>query len=238
MINYLVVQPFYAMWQARMYGIYAQPEHEKIFRQIFVMYSLLLTYVALGLSVFSPEIVGLMADPKFASGRDVVPIVALAYVFYGIGFYVQLGMFLANRTKAIGAVSAVAAVLNLGLNYVLIGRFGMVGAAWATLLGFLIIAVGSYWFSQKALPLNLGMPRVLSGVLLAIGLYMIGWMEAAHSILFVIALKVCLVLSFPALVWKLRVLSPDEMGTLESMRDRATTILSRQAGLIWRRVTA
>jgi O-antigen/teichoic acid export membrane protein len=188
--------------------------------------------------VFSPEIVGLMADPKFASGRDVVPIVALAYVFYGIGFYVQLGMFLANRTKAIGAVSAVAAVLNLGLNYVLIGRFGMVGAAWATLLGFLIIAVGSYWFSQKALPLNLGMPRVLSGVLLAIGLYMIGWMEAAHSILFVIALKVCLVLSFPALVWKLRVLSPDEMGTLESMRDRATTILSRQAGLIWRRVTA
>src|SRR5262249_24114490 len=103
MINYLLIQPFYAMWQSRMYIIHARTEHAKIFRQIFVQYSLVLTYAALVMSSFSPEIIRAMTDRKFQAGQEVVPIVALAYVFYGIGLYVQLGMFLTTKTHAIGA---------------------------------------------------------------------------------------------------------------------------------------
>src|SRR4029077_17328391 len=40
MMNYLFVQPFFVMWQSRMYVIHAQPEHRKIFKEIFALYSL------------------------------------------------------------------------------------------------------------------------------------------------------------------------------------------------------
>ena len=36
MINVLLVQPFFVMWQSRMYAIYSNERHLSIFRQIFV----------------------------------------------------------------------------------------------------------------------------------------------------------------------------------------------------------
>lgn len=232
MINYMLVQPFYAMWQARMYNIHAQPEHPKIFAQIFVLYSLVLTYAALGIAVFSPEVVAVMADPRFAGGRDVVPIVALAYVFYGVGSYLQLGMFLAERTRAVGMVGAAAAVLNLVLNYVLILHFGMIGAAWATLAGFVAIAVGSYWFSQRALPLDLGVPRVAMAVGAAIVLYAFTALAVSSRSPMAqgLAIKAAAVLLFPAMVWKLGILSAGERETLVSAKDRAVAGIGRRLG--------
>jgi O-antigen/teichoic acid export membrane protein len=234
MINYMLVQPFYAMWQARMYAIHDHSEHAKIFRHIFVFYSLGLTYAALGIAVFSPEVVRLMADPKFSAGQQVVPVVALAYVFYGVGSYLQLGMFLANKTKAIGAVSSVAALLNLSLNYVLIGKFGMLGAAWATLLGFMAIAAGSYWFSQRVFPLNLGLPRVGMAMLLGAILYggCAALVSLQSSVMFAVAVKTAALLAFPIVVWNAGVLSESEKGTLLSAKDQATTGLERRLGWV------
>ncbi len=126
-----------------MYLIHEQPDHPKIFAQIFVLYSVLLTYAGLALAVLSPEIIHFMVDPKFRSSQAVIPIVAAAYVFYGLGYYAQLGMFLTNKTHLVGAVSAAAAGLNLLLNYFLILHFGMLGAAWSTLLTF-----AAFFFAQ------------------------------------------------------------------------------------------
>jgi O-antigen/teichoic acid export membrane protein/2-polyprenyl-3-methyl-5-hydroxy-6-metoxy-1,4-benzoquinol methylase len=232
MINYLLLQPFYAMWQVRMYGIYLRPEHQQIFSQIFILYSLLLTYAALIIAVFSPEIVRIMADAKFASSENVVPVVALAYVFYGVGYYLQLGMFLANKTKAIGAVSATAAILNLILNYVLIRTFGMMGAAWATLFGFMVIAAGSYWFSQRALPLRLGVRRMAAAILLAVALFAICSNGAPHLTAIGFGMKGAALLLFPLLVWKLGLLSPAEIGTLCSAGNKMSTGITRRLGWV------
>jgi O-antigen/teichoic acid export membrane protein len=228
MINYLLVQPFYAMWQARMYGIYANPEHPQVFRQIFVMYSLVLTYAALAIAMFSHEIVAAMADQKFQASREVVPVVALAYVVYGVGLYVQLGMFLTDKTKAVGAVGAAAAILNLVLNYVLIQKFGIIGAAWATLIGFAAIAAGSYWFSQKALPLDLGMPRVVAGVGIAIGFYLLSYNVTPQAAVAAVGIKMLYLLLFPLLLWKIGVLSPAEIGTLASAKNKAAAGINRR----------
>jgi O-antigen/teichoic acid export membrane protein len=220
MLNYLLVQPFHAMWQTRMYLIHARPEHPKIFNQIFVLYSLVLIYAALALSVFSPEIVTVMTARNFRAGQAVVPLVALAYVFYGIGLYLQLGMFLAEKTKAIGAVGAAAAVLNLALNYFLIQEFGMHGAAWATVAGFLVIAGGSYWCSQRALPLALGVRRVALALGIGTILYIVSRTVLPSAAGPAVGVKFVYLLLFPVLVWRMRILSPSEMSTLLSARNK------------------
>ena len=221
MLNYLLVQPFYVMWQSRMYAIHAQPDHPKVFSQMFVFYSLLLTYAALALAMLSPEMVQFMLAANFSESRNVIPVVALAYVFCGIGYYVQLGMFLTNRTNLIGVVSAAAAGLNLLLNYFLVAHYGMPGAAWATVVSFFAIAAGSYWCSQRvyALPLKVG--RTASALVLAFALYMVSRVWNPGSLALTLALKTCLLAVFPVLVWKARILSPAEVGTLISTMDHA-----------------
>jgi O-antigen/teichoic acid export membrane protein len=232
MLNYLLVQPFSAMWEPRRYIIHAQPNHPKIFGQIFVFYSLVLTYAWLGLTLFSPEVIRVMVDKKFAASQDVIPIVGLAYVFWGIGYQAQLGMLLTNRTNMVGAISAGTMVVNLALNYFLILHCGMLGAAWATLVSFICITVASYRFSQRCLPLPLGFGRVLLGILAAAGLYLLSRWALPDNLVLTLLLKAALLGVFPFLLWKARILSESEARTLGSAWSSVTANLSRRFGFV------
>jgi O-antigen/teichoic acid export membrane protein len=232
MINYFVVQPFFVMWQGRMYVIHAQSEHPKVFSQIFVLYSLLITYAALAMAILSPEIVRLMVDAKFSGAQTVIPIVAFAYAFNGIGYYAQLGMYLADRTSLVGLVSAVTAVLNLILNYYLIGRFGELGAAWATLLGFLTMAAASYWISQRVFPLPLSVGRVGAAIGLAVALYGVAHWWSPLSLAGTVLLKVVLLTAYPLFLWKAGVLTRGEIETISSASE---ALKARVAGALGRR---
>ena len=231
MLNYLLVQPFYVMWQSRMFLVHAHPSHRTIFAQMFVLFSMVLTYAALALSMLSPEIVRFMVGTKYADSQEVIPIVAASYVFCGIGYFVQLGMFVTSRTNLIGIVSAGAAVLNLALNYWLILHYGMTGAAWATLLSFLAIAAGSYWLSQRVFPLPFAIGRVSVALLLATGIY-IASRFLPRSLPIALSAKALFLTIFPYALWKLHVLSPGEMDTIVSTRDRVLTRASQIAGTL------
>lgn len=230
LMNFLLVQPFYIMWQARMYAVYSRPDHPSVYAQIFGLYSTVLVYATLALSLLSPEIVTLMVGPGFASCREMIPPIALAYCFAGIGNCVQAGALLAKRTAAIGGVSAAAAVLNLGLNYILIRQYGMVGAAWATLLSFLIITAGTYWLSQRTLPLPFGIGRFGGTLLLGACLYAISRALQPETVWAGLALKGVLLCMFPALVWKANLLSPAEAGTVASLAARLVSGVSQRVG--------
>jgi O-antigen/teichoic acid export membrane protein len=230
MMNYLLVQPFLVMWQSRMYLIHAQPDHPKIFGQLFVLYSALLTYGALGLAMLSPEIIHMMVDARFRSSQAVIPIVAAAYVFYGLGYYAQLGMYLMGKTHLVGVLSAATAGLNLVLNYFLILHFGMLGAAWATLISFAAIAVGSYYISQRALRLPLAVDRVGRALILGAGFYLLTCLWSPASLALALLIKTVLLLVFPIVLWKARVFSAAEMETLAAAREGIRAAMSRRLG--------
>jgi O-antigen/teichoic acid export membrane protein len=227
MLNFLFIQPFNMMWQVRMYTIYRRLDHERIFSQVFVLYSCLLIAVALGLALFSTDIVHVMVDQRYASGAQVVSVVALSYVFLGMGYYLQLGMFLTSRTALLGKISALVAVLNLGLNWVLVPRFGMFGAAWATAAGFLSIAIASYYGSQRVCPLNLGVSRTVRGLAAAVAVFGLSTRLNPHTVLLGLLAKGLLLAIFPVLLWAARVFSDDDMLMLKSLRT-ATGQLGRR----------
>ena len=230
MMNYLIVQPFYVMWQARMYSVHAQPNYERIFSRIFVLFSLVLVYAGLGLAMLSPEIIHIMVGPKFASSQAVVPVVVLAYVFWGIGFYVQVGMFISNRTDLVGWSSMIAAVADLALNYVLIRSYGMLGAAWATLISFVALAAASYLYSMRVCPLRLGVRRVAGMLLLAVFAYMVGFAMGRFGMGIALTSKIVILAAFPILLWKLGVLAPAEVETIFTSCKRTLATVSRFRG--------
>ena len=230
MINYMLISPFLTMWQSRMFAIQKQPDSSSIFRQLFVLYSALLTYAALGISILSPEIVHIMVAPEFSASQNVIPVVALAYVIWGIGYYVQAGMLLTNHTKRIGAISIGAVMLNLMLNYGLISQFGMMGAAWATLLSFLATAAAYYFFSQRAYPLPLAVGRVTGSIILAVVLFAACQWCAPGSTWLSLLLRGAVLVVFPALLWRLRLVSAEEVATVLSIKESVLASMGRWAG--------
>jgi O-antigen/teichoic acid export membrane protein len=227
MMNYLVVQPFFVMWQSRMYSIHARTDHRAVFQQFFALFAAGLIFAGLAMSIFSPEIVRLMVEARFAASQNVIPVVVLAYIFYGLSFYAQLGLFLTDRTKAIGVIGLGAAAFNLAANYFLIDRYGMMGAAVATLASFALLAVLSYWRSQRALRLPLGIARMWMAMAVAVLLYAgCRWWDPAPMAL-ALGVKVLVLAFFPALLWKTGILHPAAAATLVSAKDRFVSMAGR-----------
>jgi O-antigen/teichoic acid export membrane protein len=225
LLNFLLIQPFNMMWQARMYIVHRRSDHQKVFSRIFVFYSAVLIFACLGMAVMGPALMKLMVDSRYAAAGAVIPVVSLSYVFLGMAYYLQLGMFLMSRTGLIGVVSMVAAALNLAANYFLILHFGMIGAAWATVLGFLAIAAGSYYCSERVCPLRLPIGRVLRAGAVAAVIYAPTQLLPPSSLATALLLKGILVASFPVLLWVSGCFSTDERATLQSLRTGAVRML-------------
>jgi O-antigen/teichoic acid export membrane protein len=196
MLSFLVVQPFDMIWGARMYEIAKQDNAGDVISRIFSYYSLALIATALGMSLIIKEVISVIAAPNYHGAYKIVPIVALAYVFQGMNRYFLSGIYIAKRTIYLGGIGGTTAALNLILNYFLIGRFGMIGAAWATAFSFFAMAALAYLAAQKVHPIPYSFSRLLMPLALATLLYLASTAVFASLVLSV-ALKLVILLLFP-----------------------------------------
>jgi O-antigen/teichoic acid export membrane protein len=120
-----------------------------------------LLLVALGLPVLvgsvilAPNIARVVLGAPFREdGARLLPWVAFA-AFLGATmlFYVNLAFQLSRRTLGQLWVSSAAALLNLGLNLVWIPRFGLLGAAWATVAAYGLGLVLGWCLGRRIFPL-------------------------------------------------------------------------------------
>ena len=94
---------------------------------------------------FGPEIIRIFASPDYYAARWVVPPVAEALffmfvypLFCNIEFYFE-------KTKIIMVASGIAAIVNIGLNYVGIKMFGYIVAAYTTLICYIFLSIAHYF---------------------------------------------------------------------------------------------
>ena len=92
--------------------------------------------VIAGIAAVGPELLPSLASEKYAGAASVLPWVIAGMVMDGSSSMVGAGLFIHRKTRIIMAIVLASAVLNLGLNYVLIPRIGIVGSAIATLISY------------------------------------------------------------------------------------------------------
>ena len=81
-----------------------------------------------------------------------MPVVTLAYLFNGLYFVMLAPLMLDKRTGAVSAATWAGAVMNIALNWLLIPRLGMMGAAWATLAAYAAMAVAVWALGRASRP--------------------------------------------------------------------------------------
>jgi O-antigen/teichoic acid export membrane protein len=142
-------------------------ELEKIVRGRTLTY-LAFTLAAAGLVVtlFSKEAVDVLA-PGYGDAYLAVGPIAFGWVAFGIASLLMAGISLARRTVYFAVLAGAAAVLNIGLNLVLIPAWGMVGAALATAAAYAALAALYYVFAQRVYPTQYEPRKVLMVLVLA-----------------------------------------------------------------------
>lgn len=109
-------------------------------RPIFVMVAVLCVLMM----AFGPELVTLFASAEYADAIWIMPSLA-ASVFFIFTYSVFANVeFYYKKTFAISVASAVCALLNIALNYLLIPRFGYQVAAYTTLASYICLTLAHY----------------------------------------------------------------------------------------------
>tara|TARA_Y100000768_G_C23974297_1_gene682234 strand:- start:1212 stop:2468 length:1257 start_codon:yes stop_codon:yes gene_type:complete len=99
-----------------------------------IQYSTILLIITLSLIFVVKKVVFLyFIDSKFLASQEIVWTIACGFFFWGLhSFYLSYFIF-ENKTKTIFVVSIFCICLNLTLNYIMIPKFGAIGAGYATL---------------------------------------------------------------------------------------------------------
>ncbi len=125
------------------------------------LFGRMMTYVlaafgllAVGITNFSYELVDAVAGDKFRGAADAVAPLALGVVAYATTQITSGGITLTRRTGFLALYAGIAAVVNVGLNVLLIPPFGLIGAAWATAFTYLTLTLGYLITSQRLWPIE------------------------------------------------------------------------------------
>ena len=217
MLSFLVIQPFNMIWSARMYEIAKKQDAKRIFAQFGAYLCLVLTSVALGISVVMKDVISIMTAADFHSAYRIVPLIALAYVFQGLTYHFQTGILIEKKTFYMGIMGGMAALTNVALNFLLIPLYKGMGAAWATTVSFLGLALLAYSFSQRTYPVPYKILKFCGPILLATGMYLISTMITITIPALSIAVKLLLVPAFWAILYLLGYFDKEEVVKVKSL---------------------
>lgn len=105
--------------------------------------------ISLVICIAAPLIVKILYGEQYASAAVVLSVHIWSGVFVFLGVIASKWVIAENYTKNALIRTTIGAVLNIGLNLVLIRRFGIMGAAISTLIAYSFVNYFSLFFSKK-----------------------------------------------------------------------------------------
>jgi len=105
--------------------------------------------ISLAICVTSPWIIKILYGPEYAAAASVLSVHIWSGVFVFLGIIAGKWVIAENYTKNALIRTAIGAVLNIALNYILLPKFGIMGAAVATLISYSFVNYFSLFFSKK-----------------------------------------------------------------------------------------
>lgn len=117
---------------------------EKDIGAILLIAIIFIAAVNLALIIMAPEVVRIFAPVKYREAIYTIPPVAMGVYFYFLYNVFSFYEFYFEKTQYIAVASTSSAILNIILNYIFIGIFGYIAAAFTTLVCYAFYATFHY----------------------------------------------------------------------------------------------
>lgn len=179
-LDVLITRPFALDWAPRRFKIATQPNPAQKYVQILLIYLWVAIGFALVIIALTPLLYALIAPRSYWPAMDLVPIILLAYIIYGLSYPLNIGIMLKDRTRDLPVIGWLTALCCLGLCIWWIPAFGIIGAAWATVVSYTIWTSLITFRSLRLYPVTY--PWVLIGGMIGVGVITYGglWLSSSQ----------------------------------------------------------
>jgi len=200
---------FEPAWQPFVYSEQRNAEGARTLARVATWAWLAFVAAGLALAVLGRELLRLLTTPEFHAGAPVIPVIVLAFLLHGVFLLTSIGIGIRKQTGYYPLISTAAAVTNVGVNLALIPRFGMMGAAWATVASYAVMAGLGFRIGQRLYPMPLEGPRLARITLAALTTFALTQLSP-DALWPAVLFKSAALLAFPALLWLSGFLRPEE----------------------------
>jgi O-antigen/teichoic acid export membrane protein len=210
----LVVAAFQTAWPPFAHSIRGEQNIKQTLSAVFSYWAILMGWTLAAVTLLATPYVAL-ALPHTGRGSvtsaiPVIPLLGAGTILYGGFLVVNMGVNMSMRTRKTPLVTGSAAAVNIGLNFLLIPAYGIVGAGVSTVLGYGVLVVLGWWNAQQSYPVHYDWDRVLRVAAVAAAYVAVSiWVVPATG-LGPILLRVVLAASFPAGLLLVGALTPGD----------------------------
>ena len=207
-ITFLMVA-FRTAWPAFAYSIEDERDAKRTYAFVLTYLLAFTSWAALALGALAPWWVRLLTSPHYQRAEKGVALLAFAGAVYAGYTVLAIGSGRARRTQLNWVVTGFGALVNVGLNFWLIPRWGMVGASISTLAAYVVLFAGMTLYAQHVYPVPYQWRRIVTAVGAAAALSV-----AARATHLPLAPSFLLVLAYPIALLALGFYLPAERRRL------------------------
>lgn len=224
LLGKLVLGAFEYAWAPFYYATAREPDAARTFSGITTYGVAVLALMTAGLSAIAADLLNTVTHGQYVAAAGVVTWTAVGVFFYGVYLLTSIGLNITAHTQYYPVTTAVGAAVNIGLNFALIPRFGIIGAAWANGAAYALQAAMACAFSQRFYPIAYESGRLSRAVAAALLAYVAGRaMPATTPLIGIFVRGMTVVAVMTALLWATGFFNADELRTLRALRLRRVT---------------
>ncbi len=194
---------------------YKKPGDKRYYSKLMTYLCFVIIWGGLALSLFSGFIIKVLGDNKFGGAGIYVPIIITAYIFSAMRNVASIGMLLSQKTYYIGIITVVAGLLNIGLNIILIPIYGVIAAAYTTLIAFIIFYVVTKILSDRFYNVDYENLKIIKLFAVGIILFIFSELIPFSGIIASSLTKLAFILAFPLIMLALNFYEDIELKTIK-----------------------
>jgi len=204
---------FRLAWPAFAYSIDDESAAKRTYSYVLTYLLFVCCWISIALGTLAPWLVKILAPskPGFYRADEAVGLLSFGAASYAGYTVLAIGIGRARQTQFNWIISGVAALLNIGLNFALIPRYGMMGAAISTAAAYVALFVGMAVNSQRVYPVAYQWRRVLTLSSVAITLTTVGYEVRS------LPLAIALCVAYPLVLLPLGFYLPAERARLRRL---------------------
>jgi O-antigen/teichoic acid export membrane protein len=165
----IVAALFMDAWQISSVNEYKEKDAEGFFSKVFSVYGSLVFLASSAIIAFTKLITNILVSSGFYGAWAYMPVLVLAAVFSCFATFLSSIYMNEKKSGHVLMTTAVSAVINIILNFLLIPMYGIQGAGISTLISYLAMFLIRAVHSRSFIKIDLGMPKLIinTAILLA-----------------------------------------------------------------------
>ncbi|MCI0487860.1 MAG: oligosaccharide flippase family protein [Blastocatellia bacterium] len=236
-VTILVTVPFGQVWTVMRFSVMNEEAAEEYYSRVLTYIVLASMFLALAVAAVAGDGLLLFGLRGYWPAVTLIPLLALSTVFDSASRVLNIGITLRKRTIFAPVVTTAALAFNIALNFLLIPRYGALGATIATLLSYVAFCLLRYWVSNLFFKVRYEWGRVLTLVATGVSVtgifYLIDFLRGPSPgdgrLYLSASIKTLLALLFPLALFALGFYDERERRKMGEYRNKLALMLKRRS---------